>query len=441
MRPLVQAGAAVRAGRRRSGGSRPARGLRRARCLHWGARRGDDYLDPLALLRAARARCGFCRGRATADGVRRAGAPAGRCGAAARPRRACRSGSSPGWRGPSSSCTLRRSAPPSSRWVAAVCRSPCGPRSGAPGTRGRAAVHDPAHGPRVEPRRRARRAAAPARTPRSASAGRPCGEPASERPVGGQPVGDGALLRALAEYPQHPPAPVDVVDVEADQLGHPDAGGVEQLDHQPVAQHDARRRARPGRAGARSSAARPRPPAAPPAGCAASSGWPAAGPGRSPSRPARCAQAENVRSAAARRAIVAREAPRVRRTPSQLRRFARSMSATLRPPSRARWSRKPIDVAEVGAHGVRRPVALQPQVPLERVDRRAERGRQTRRAARPTSIRSLRCSTGRHRSNRRARPRRRSSRHARAGRARDVSHGGRLTWRLPDGAGPPRAMR
>lgn len=34
---------------------------------------------------------------------------------------------------PSSSCTTRRSAPPSSRWVAAECRNPCGPISGAPG--------------------------------------------------------------------------------------------------------------------------------------------------------------------------------------------------------------------------------------------------------------------------------------------------------------------
>ena len=42
------------------------------------------------------------------------------------------------------------------------------------------------------------------------------------------------LLVALAEHAQHPPARVDVVDVEAAQLADADAGGVQHLDDQPV---------------------------------------------------------------------------------------------------------------------------------------------------------------------------------------------------------------
>ena len=61
---------------------------------------------------------------------------------------------------------------------------------------------------------------------------------ASSAPLGRDAVGDAALLAALAEDPQQPAAAVDVVDVEADELADPDAAGVEQLEHDRVAQAD-----------------------------------------------------------------------------------------------------------------------------------------------------------------------------------------------------------
>ncbi len=51
LQPLVRRGQAVARGQpigRVTGAHRPCRV---GRCLHWGARRGDEYLDPLALLR------------------------------------------------------------------------------------------------------------------------------------------------------------------------------------------------------------------------------------------------------------------------------------------------------------------------------------------------------------------------------------------------------
>src|SRR5580693_10426877 len=47
---------------------------------------------------------------------------------------------------------------------------------------------------------------------------------------------DGALLVALAEYPQHTPTALDVVDVESAELAHPNSGGVQQLHYRAVAQ-------------------------------------------------------------------------------------------------------------------------------------------------------------------------------------------------------------
>ena len=105
------------------------------------------------------------------------------------------------------------------------------------------------------PRRRSRAARGPGCGRRAGRAGRRAGrgrprrarrrstaraaavEVGGERRVGGPAVGDGAFLVALAEDPQHQPAPVDVVDVEPDQLGDPQPGGVEQLQHGLVAQH------------------------------------------------------------------------------------------------------------------------------------------------------------------------------------------------------------
>src|SRR4051812_13767773 len=96
VRPLVRTGAAVRRGQPVAVVSGRHAGCL-GRCVHWGARRGEVYLDPLALLRPL--------GPVVllpwpATGFRRADARAGNCAGAARPRRACRSASSTGWRGP-----------------------------------------------------------------------------------------------------------------------------------------------------------------------------------------------------------------------------------------------------------------------------------------------------------------------------------------------------
>ena len=63
-------------------------------------------------------------------------------------------------------------------------------------------------------------------------------QPEVER-LGGRPAErHRPLLASLAEDPDDVPLAVDVVDVEPDQLAHPDAGGVEQLEHRDVAQPD-----------------------------------------------------------------------------------------------------------------------------------------------------------------------------------------------------------
>ena len=161
------------------------------------------------------------------DAIRRAGAPAGRPPAAVRPTRGCRSGWSPGWRGPSSSCTARRSAPPSSRWVAAVCRSPCGPMSGAPGT---SATR------RCTIARTVRGSIRPPRTPSTSAA--PDRGPCERRPALGEPASSarrrpGRTARCAPCRPcRAPAAPAGAGRrrrVEADQLGDPHAGGVEQF--------------------------------------------------------------------------------------------------------------------------------------------------------------------------------------------------------------------
>lgn len=69
-----------------------------AACLHWGLRRGAEYLDPLALLGRARVRLlpleGLRRPVDRPSGVRRADGPAGTRRAGAPGRRGCRSGCS-----------------------------------------------------------------------------------------------------------------------------------------------------------------------------------------------------------------------------------------------------------------------------------------------------------------------------------------------------------
>ena len=104
---------------------------------------------------------------------------------AARSRHGCRSGSSQATAWPSISCTLRRSAPPSSRWVAAVCRRPCGPGVGHRRGRRRSSctTRRAVRGSRRPPRA-PRKRAGPLRA--QASTGRPWR--ASRRPPGPQAV-------------------------------------------------------------------------------------------------------------------------------------------------------------------------------------------------------------------------------------------------------------
>ena len=130
---------------------------------------------------------------------------------------------------------MRRSAPPSSRWVAALCRSAVRADVRCPVDGGDRLVHDraglaliEAAAAGAEQQRRARLRGGQCRTP--------VGQPCRQRELGGLTERHGALLVALAQHPQQPPGRVDVVDVQAAQLADPDAGGVQQLDDEPVPQ-------------------------------------------------------------------------------------------------------------------------------------------------------------------------------------------------------------
>ena len=173
----------------------------------------------------------------------------------------------------------------------------------------------------------------------------------------GRPNGTVRSLRPLPKTRTTCRSPVDVVDVEPDQLADPDAGGVEQLEHGHVAQPD--RAAVVGELGRRldqvarlvraqhrrqrlvrlrrAQAARRR---------------------RLGARPVRASQAVNTRTAVARRASVVRDLPVVCCWASQLRSVRRSSVATSVMPEPARVLEQAGDVAEVGAHGVRGEVAL-----------------------------------------------------------------------------------
>ena len=121
--------------------------------------------------------------------------------------------------------------------MAAECRRPCGPMSGAPGVPATAACTV-----RRASRASSRRPRAPSSSagPESgvARAGRPRVSQASSGPLGRDPVGNAPLLPSLAQDAEQAAAAVHVVDVEADQLADPDAAGVQQLEHHRVAQRD-----------------------------------------------------------------------------------------------------------------------------------------------------------------------------------------------------------
>ena len=252
-----------------------------------------------------------CRSSAAADGLALtpAGGPARRPGAAARPTRACRSGSSPGWRGraiPGPPAGRRRPRAGGSPRCAA---SPCGPRSGAPGTCAEPAVHDLAHGALVDAppagAEQQRRAAAVDREGRA-----PVSQPVLERlRAPGWPNGTVRSLAPLPSTRMTRRRPVDIVDVEADEFGDPDAAGVEQLDDQPIA---ASRSALASDSASTSISAT--------ASSAPRTGGKRAVRARAGQQLTRidvdqaaacAAQAVNVRAAAARRASVLRAAPRL----------------------------------------------------------------------------------------------------------------------------------
>ena len=182
------------------------------------------------------------------------------------------------------SWTVRRSAPPSSRWVAALCRSPCGPRSGAPGTWASSACTADAHLPRVHP------APPPAEEQRRAAVRRRpagVGHARSTPSAPAVPVRPKGTLRSLAPLPitaHDVGAEVHVVDVEADQLPDADAGGVEQLEHGAVAQVD-RVVVVGGDGGDVQQPGSPRPGAARPAASGSGAVRPAAATGRCRSAP------------------------------------------------------------------------------------------------------------------------------------------------------------
>ena len=71
-----------------------------------------------------------------------------------------------------------------------------------------------------------------------ASSGRPSSSHARQRRLRRLPERHRPLLVALAEDAQQPPGPVDVVDVEPAQLADANAGGVQQLNDQLVAQRE-----------------------------------------------------------------------------------------------------------------------------------------------------------------------------------------------------------
>ena len=132
-------------------------------------------------------------------------------------------------------------------------------------------------------------------------------EPELHGPGRRPPVGHGALLAPLAEDPHHLAVVVEVVDVEADQLPHPDARGVEQLEHGDVAQPDraavvGELRGRADEVGRLVGAQHGR------EGLVLL-GRAQRGTGVGGARPVRCSQAVKTRAAVARRASVVRDLP------------------------------------------------------------------------------------------------------------------------------------
>ncbi len=175
-----------------------------------------------------------CEGNRCAGQSRPAGGPGRAPPAAGIPRHGCTAGWSPGWNGravPGRRAGQRR--PRAGGWprCAAARAAPCR----VPRHRGNGLVHDGAGLPHVEP--------PPARTQQQRRPGlpgcqrwTPVGQPAAQRIGGRHPERRAPLLIALAEHPHQPVVGVDVVNVQPAQLAHPDPGGIQHLDDQPVPQ-------------------------------------------------------------------------------------------------------------------------------------------------------------------------------------------------------------
>ncbi len=128
---------------------------------------------------------------------------------------------------------MRRSAPPSSRWVAAAVPQAMRPHVGCAVDRGDGLMHHRAGLAHIEP---PTPGAQQQRRPglRGDQRRAPVGQPGAQRLGGRFPERGAALLVALTQYAQQPVSGVDVVDVQAAQLADPDAGRIQQLDDQPV---------------------------------------------------------------------------------------------------------------------------------------------------------------------------------------------------------------
>ena len=129
---------------------------------------------------------------------------------------------------------LRRSAPPSSRWVANVCRRACGERCAMPArSSARRSALRTSDGCSGRPRTLTnRRPPVPGRGHLRPAAG----EVALERCLGGAAERHDALLPALAGHAQRAGLEADVGEREVARLGGAQAAAVEELEQRAVAQ-------------------------------------------------------------------------------------------------------------------------------------------------------------------------------------------------------------
>jgi hypothetical protein len=249
---LVGVGTLVRAGQALGRVAGVHVGCARQHCLHWGARRSGNYLDPLALL----ARLGPVRllpwrtpvavavAVANRRSVRHRATPerlGGRSGSRMRPGvglaqpfdRDMRVDLGAGEAGMAEKLLDRTQIGTAveqvrGRGVPQPVRSEIRCASGL-----RLLMNDSPDGSDVDP-------TAPGAEQQGRSAA--CGpqhatrfaEPTIKRLAGRCAERDRALLGSFAEDPYQPTGLVDVIEVESYQLGHPDAGGVEHLDDQGV---------------------------------------------------------------------------------------------------------------------------------------------------------------------------------------------------------------